>query len=127
MKVSKARPEKALELRDAAMRILTRTGRNAIIADSERGYCHHVKRAKIDDLTVMYSSPEGEHTLDVWQGTKVFSIAWRGTRTPYVARFCPGDWERILREKDVELTLSSVQCSIDLKSWLTGGQLPDNK
>src|ERR1700730_11930631 len=51
MKVSKARLEKALQLRDAAVRILTRIGYDAIIADSERGYCHRTIQAKINDLT----------------------------------------------------------------------------
>lgn len=37
MKVSNARLKKAVQLRDAAIRILNRMGNEAIIADSERG------------------------------------------------------------------------------------------
>lgn len=126
MKVSNARLERAIELRDAALRILTHIGHDAIIADSERGYCHHTKQAKINELTILYSRPEHEHSIDVWKGRKVFSIAWRGNRIPYVVAFRSGDWERALLCGDAALTWKSVQCSAELKSWLSG-RLPDEK
>jgi hypothetical protein len=126
MKVSSARLERAIELRDAALRILARIGYDAIIADSERGYCHRTKQAKINELTILYSRPEHGNSIDLWKGRKVFSIAWRGNRIPYVMAFRSGDWERALLCADAELTWTSVKCSAELKSWLSGG-LPDDK
>lgn len=121
MKVSNARLKKAIELRDAAVRILNRMGNEAIIADSERGYCHRTIQAKINDLAILYSRPEHGHLLDIWRGRKVFSIAWTATRTPYVVAFRTGEWERTLLQADAKLTWASIRCSFELKSWLTGG------
>jgi hypothetical protein len=95
-------------------------GYEVVLADSERGYCHRVIQAKIDDLTILRSRPEHAHLLDIWAGIKVFSITWTETRTPYVVAFRTGDWERRLLGAHAELTWDSVRCSSELKSWLTG-------
>jgi hypothetical protein len=118
MKVSEARLREALQLRDAALRILNRIGRDVTVADSERGYCHHVRQVKINDLTIMCSRPERGQLLDIWQGKKVFSISWNATSRPYLVAFCVGSWKRTLTRADIRLTLESIECSAALKKWL---------
>lgn len=118
MKVSNARLREALQLRDAALRILSRVGYDITVADSERGYCHHNRQAKIKDLTIMCGRPERKQLLDIWQGKKVFSISWSDVLTPYVVAFDPGTWKRTLTRADIELTLESIECSAELKKWL---------
>jgi hypothetical protein len=53
MKVSNTRLRDALQLRNAALRILNRVGDDITVADSERGYCHRTRQVKIKDLTIM--------------------------------------------------------------------------
>jgi hypothetical protein len=118
MKVSKDRLREALQLRDAALRILNRVGHNITVANSERGYCHHSRQVKINDLTIMFSRPGREQLLDVWQGKKVFSISWNDGSTPYVVAFRPGTWKRCLTRADVKFTLEAIECSAELKKWL---------
>jgi hypothetical protein len=118
MKVSNARLREALQLRDAALRILNRVGYDITVADSERGYCHHNSQVKINDLTIMCSRPARAQLLDVWQGKKVFSISWNDGLTPYVVAFRPGTWMRTLTRADIKLTLESIECSAELKRWL---------
>jgi hypothetical protein len=122
MKVSIARLRDALQLRNAALRILNRVGDDITVADSERGYCHHIRQVKIEDLTIMCSRPERkQQLLDIWQGKKVFSIWWSDGLTPYVVAFHPGTWKRTLTRADLELTCDSIKCSDELKKWLLSG------
>jgi hypothetical protein len=95
MKVSKARLDEALQLRDAALRILGRTGLDTILADRDRR--HHIRQVDMNGLTIMHSHPFGEQLLDIWQGRKVFSVAWDATGTLTVVAFRPGDWQNLLR------------------------------
>lgn len=123
MKVSNARLREALQLRDAALRILNRVGCDITIADSGRGYCNHNRQAKINDLTIMCSRLGRGQLLDIWQGKKVFSISWNDGLPPYVVAFRPGTWKRSLTQADVKFTLEALECSAELKKWLirTGG------
>jgi hypothetical protein len=128
MKASKNRLENAIQLRDAALRILSRIGRNTFVANREGGHRHQVKQAKINGLTIMCSWVGHEQLLDIWKDGKVFSIAWNETRTPYLVdlvAFRPGNWQGFLLRADVEFTLASIECSPVLKRWLThnGGTL----
>jgi hypothetical protein len=95
MKVSKARLDEALELRDAALRILGRTGLDTIFADRNRR--HHTRQIEMNGLTIMHSRPARQQLLDIWQARKVFSVAWDATETLTVVAFRPGDWQDILR------------------------------
>jgi hypothetical protein len=120
MKVSNARLREALQLRDAALRILNRVGYDITIADSGRGYCNHHRQAKINDLAITCSRPGREQLLDIWQGKKVFSISWTDGLTPYVVAFFPGPWKGSLTRADVKFTLEAIECSAELKKWLIG-------
>jgi hypothetical protein len=113
MKVSKARLTEALQLRDAALRLLNLVGHDITVADSERGYCHHNRQVKIDDLTIMCSRPGRGQLLDIWQGKKVFSISWTDGLPAYVVAFRPGTWKRSLARADVKFTLEAIECSAD--------------
>jgi hypothetical protein len=126
MKVSRARLERAEQLRDAALRILARAGHEVVISDEERGFCPRTIQVKVNGLTILRSWHEREQLLDVWQFRKVFSIAWTGTRT-YLVTFRPGTWENILLGADAELTWASVRCSFELKRWLTAVGTLDNE
>jgi hypothetical protein len=123
MKVSKARLREALQLRDAALRILNRVGYDITFADSGRGYCNHNRQAKINDLTIMCSRLGRGQLLDIWQGKKVFSISWTDGLPTYVVAFRPGTWKRSVARADVKFTLEDLECSAGLKKWLieTGG------
>jgi len=123
MKVSSARLERALQLRDAAVRVLNHIGYD-VIAGSEGGYCHYTRQAKLNDLTILYS--RRRHLIDVWQGEKVFSITWIAAEGPNVRAFRSGNWERVLLNTDAELTWTSVKCSPELKRWLRVGSLTED-
>jgi len=118
MKVSTQRLTRALQLRNAALRVLSSTGYDITIADFEKGYCHRSKQAKVHGLTIMCSRPDRQWLLDIWTNKKVFSIRWNNGVTPYVVAFRPGDWETILVRLDIAQTLDSVECSTTLKNWL---------
>jgi hypothetical protein len=117
-----ARLMEALELRDAALRILNHVGYDMTIADS-RGYCNHNRQAEINDLTIMCSRFGRWQLLDIWQGKKVFSITWTDGLPTYVVAFRPGTWKGSLSRADVKFTLEAIECSAELKKWLirTGG------
>jgi hypothetical protein len=53
MKVSNIRLENAKQLRDAALRIVSRSGYEVLIGESEGPYFHRCKEAKVNDLTIL--------------------------------------------------------------------------
>lgn len=128
MKISNSRLENAKELRDAALRIVSRSGYEVLVGESERPYFHRLRGAKTNDLTILVSSPERGRLLDIWQNGrgKVFSIAWDVTPSPYVMAFAAGHWQNTLRNADAALTWRSVKCSSQLKKWLRGDEALDD-
>lgn len=90
VKVSHTRLNEAKKLRESALRVLDRSGLDTIIYDHQKR--HHTRRVEVDGLTIMHSNPKGEQLLDIWQGRKVFSIAWDATGAMQVVTFRPGDW-----------------------------------
>jgi hypothetical protein len=95
MRVSIARLIEAKQLRDAALIVLNRNGLDTIIGD--RGERHRTRQIEIEGLSILHSRPAGEQLLDIWQGVKVFSVAWDATGSLTVVAFRPGDWREILR------------------------------
>jgi hypothetical protein len=95
MKVSIARLNEARHLRDAALTVLNRNGIDTIIGD--RGERQRTRQIEIEGLLIMHSRPAGEQLLDIWQGVKVFSVAWDATGTLTVVSFRPGDWRDKIR------------------------------
>lgn len=91
MKVSQARLAEAIELRDAALGIVAAFGTDRIITATAGGYRHSVQTIEFGELTIMYGSPSpgGEQRLDIWEGRKVFSIAWNRTGLADVIAFRP--------------------------------------
>lgn len=118
MKVSKARLIEALQLRDAALRILNCVGYDLTIPDRQGRYFHNNRQAKINGLTIMSGRFGCGQLLDVWQGNKVFSITWNDGFAPYVVAFRPGTWKGSLARADLKFALESVECSAELKKWL---------
>lgn len=118
MKVSSARLERAVQVRDAALRVLRHTGYDFTIADTEKGYCHRTRKAKVDGLIIMWSRPGHQQLIDIWVDKKVFSIRWNDAETPSLIAFRPGDWEAILMRFDISQILESVECSTELRKWL---------
>jgi hypothetical protein len=90
MKISIARLNEAKQLRDAALRLLNGDGLDTIIGD--RGTRHRTRQIEVDGLSIMHSRPGGEQLLDIWQGPKVFSVAWDATGTLTVVAFRSGAW-----------------------------------
>ncbi|TAH66374.1 MAG: hypothetical protein EWM45_11665 [Rhodopseudomonas palustris] len=74
---SKSKLVQALELRDAALTLLDRAGLHTIHGD--RGTRHHTRQVNIQRLKIMQSRLSGEQLLDIWNGTKIFSVAWDAT------------------------------------------------
>ena len=95
MKVSKAKLSEARQLRDAALRLLDREGLDTILSD--RGTRHATRQIELDGFLIMHSRPAGEQLLDIWQGPKVFSVAWDATGFLKVVAFRPGSWKDRLR------------------------------
>jgi hypothetical protein len=95
MKTSIAKLNEAKHLRDAALILLDRDGLDTILAD--RGTRYRTRQIEIAGLSIMHSRPAGEQLLDIWQGVKVFSVAWDVAGTLTVVAFRPGDWRQSLR------------------------------
>jgi hypothetical protein len=95
MKVSTARLNQARELRDAALSVLDHGGLDTILAD--RGKRYRTQQIEVGDLSVMLSRPAGEYLLDIWQGKKVFSVAWDMTGSLTVIALRAGGWQSTLR------------------------------
>jgi hypothetical protein len=97
MKASKARLEEAIRLRNIALRLLELLGEDTTIPAYGGRYRVPVREVRANGLTIGYSRSYGEELLDIWQGRKVFSIAWDAGETPYVVAFHPGSWQDTLR------------------------------
>jgi hypothetical protein len=95
MKISAAKLNEAEQLRDAALIVLDRNGWDTIIGD--RGERHRTRQIEIEGLSISHSRPAGEQLLDIWQGSKVFSVAWDATGLLTVVALRPGNWREILR------------------------------
>lgn len=126
MKISKRCLENAKQLRDAALRIVSRFGHEVLIGESNERDFHRCKEAKVNDLTILVSQPDRDRRLDVWQSQrgKVFSIAWDSQRPAYVLAFAADGWQNSLRRADSELTSSSIRSSSQLKKWLMDSETP---
>jgi hypothetical protein len=97
MRVSKDRLEESIQLRDIAKRLVELLGEDTSIPAYGGRYRVPVRKVRVNGLTIGYSCEHGEDLLDIWQGRKVFSIAWNAGETPYVVAFHPGSWQDILR------------------------------
>jgi hypothetical protein len=95
VKTSIAKLYEAKQLRDAALSLLDREGLDTILAD--RGTRYRTRQIEIQGLTIMHSRPAGEQLLDIWQGPKVFSVAWDATGSITVVAFRSGSWRDTLR------------------------------
>jgi hypothetical protein len=91
MKVSIARLNETKQLRDAALTVLNRNGIDTIIGDRDER--HRTWKIEIEGLSIMHSPHAGEQLLDIWQGEKVFSVAWDATGSLTVVSFRPGECE----------------------------------
>jgi len=55
-----------------------------------------VRQIELDGLSILHSWP-GEQLLDIWEGPKVFSVAWDATGFLTVIAFRQGTWrDRLL-------------------------------
>jgi hypothetical protein len=95
MKISNVRLSEAKKLRDAALRLLDREGLDTILTD--RGTRHRTRQIVLDGLLILHSRPVGEQLLDIWEGPKVFSVAWDATGFLTVIAFRLGAWRDRLR------------------------------
>jgi hypothetical protein len=95
MKSSIAKLNQAKQLRDAALTGLNRHGLDTIVGDRDER--KRTRQIEIEGLLIMHSRPAGEQLLDIWQGVKVFSVAWDAAGSLTVVSFCPGDWIDKLR------------------------------
>ncbi|WP_194473527.1 hypothetical protein [Bradyrhizobium sp. CCBAU 51753] len=112
----------AIDLRDAALRILDRVGREDVFARAEANYrFRHTKYAIFSGLVIAWRRHRHTQFIDIWeQEETVFSIAWDGIHIPRLAAFQAGGWQKLVAKTDIELILDSVKCSAELKRWLTG-------
>jgi hypothetical protein len=78
---------------EEALRLLDREGLDTILAD--RGTRHRTRQIELDGLLILHSRPAGEQLLDIWEGPKVFSVAWDATGFLTVIAFRLGAWRTI--------------------------------
>lgn len=92
MRVSQARMNEVVRIRDAALKIIGDRGMDGISA-TVRGTCRHAyKKAEHNGLEISLSPFYGQ-TLDIWDGRKVLSVAWDVTGALTVVGFHPGPWQ----------------------------------
>jgi hypothetical protein len=94
MKISMRRLEEALNLRDVALSILnSRIQRTGPVPDELAQY--NTRSMAVESLTILHGQPlsPNEDLLDVWDGRKVFSIAWNVDGEVRVVAFRPGTWQ----------------------------------
>jgi hypothetical protein len=97
MIASARRKARAIELRDLALKVIQREGKDGVISRIP------VKSVRLEDLEMMYiPQVQGEALLDVWTDKKVFSIRWDKTGRTDIVNYKPGFWETALAKRSLD-------------------------